>query len=44
MNWPRHANSCIIAYAKSEGSGEAWDLSALMSQIPMPSEWLNMRI
>ena len=34
MNGPRHANSCLIAYANSEGSGEVWDLSAPMSQIP----------
>ena len=44
MNGPRHASLCLIAYANSEGSGEAWDLSASMSQIPMPSEWLRMRI
>ena len=44
MNGPRHANSCLLAYANSEGSGKAWDLSASMSQIPMPSEWLSMRI
>ena len=28
MNGPRHKNSCLIAYANSDGSGEAWDLSA----------------
>ena len=44
MNGRRHAISCLIAYANSDGSGEAWDLSTLMSQIPMPSEWLSMRI
>ena len=37
MNGPRHANSCLLAYANSEGSGEAWDLSAPMSQIPILS-------
>ena len=48
MNGPRHANSCLIEYVRSirhsEGSGEAWDLSELESQIPMPSEKLSMRI
>ena len=38
MNGPHHANSCLIAYANSDGPGEAWDLSAYMSQIPIPSE------
>ena len=37
MNGPRHANSCRIAYANIEGSGEAWDLSASKSQIPILS-------
>ena len=44
MNGRCHANLCLIAYATSEGSDEAWDLSASMSQIPMPSEWLSMCI
>ena len=35
MNGPRHANSCLIAYANSEGSGDAWDQGASMSQIPI---------
>ena len=35
MNEARHANSCLIAYANSKGSGEAWDLSASMSQVPI---------
>ena len=42
--WAAPCNSCLIAYANSESSGEAWDLRASMSQIPMPSEWLSMRI
>ena len=54
-NGPRQANLVLIAYASSEGSGESAHSSARSykqwvkrnlqteSQIPGPSEWLDMR-